>query len=182
MNLEHDSADEVHGVLKVSWDLKGLNDHSTHEKLQDLDRDPYLQKTAEGAYIYCPKGIDQYESGDEEDLLTARRYSCEFVQCPSIWDDETHLRGITVMDEWKAPTISRPSTDGKKVEKRQESVREIFRGFMADSLLDWHLARAGLEDRERNLTIFKTCGVDILWFGTAREMFHGIIGAIVGKY
>ncbi|KAG2045332.1 hypothetical protein BDR03DRAFT_843728, partial [Suillus americanus] len=29
-------------------------------------------------------------------------------------------------------------------------------------------------------TTFTTCGVDILWFGTAREMFHGIIGAVIG--
>ncbi|KAG1718665.1 hypothetical protein EDD22DRAFT_754416, partial [Suillus occidentalis] len=29
-------------------------------------------------------------------------------------------------------------------------------------------------------TSFTTCGVDILWFGTAREMFHSIIGAVTG--
>ncbi|KAG1847811.1 hypothetical protein C8R48DRAFT_615342, partial [Suillus tomentosus] len=37
-----------------------------------------------------------------------------------------------------------------------------------------------LEERHRSRTSFTTCGVDISWFGTAREMFHGIIGAVVG--
>jgi hypothetical protein len=181
--LKPDSKDKKHGVLKVSWDPKDLNDHSIHDKLQDRDRDPYLQKTAEGAYTYRPDyNLHQYDSDDEEDLRAANRYNGGFVQYPSIWDNETHLRGITIMDRWRAPTISRRSTRGELREERRESVREILRGFMADPLLDRQFASANLEDRERNLTIFKTCGVDILWFGTAREMFHGIIGAMVGKY
>src|SRR6267154_3209179 len=53
--LEPNSEDTVHGVLKVSWDPKDLNDHSIHDKLQDRDHDPYLQKMAEGAYTYHPK-------------------------------------------------------------------------------------------------------------------------------
>ena len=166
---------------KVSWDSKDLNDHSIHDKLQDQDRDPYLQKTAEGTYLYCPDGsLNQYDSGDEKDWHAASRYN-GLINYPSFWDNETHLRGITVMDRWRAPTISQHSRGGL-IEKRPESVREIFRGFMSDPLLDWQFASGNLEDRERNLTIFKTCGVDILWFGTAREMFHGIIGAIVGQY
>ncbi|KAG1744731.1 hypothetical protein EDB19DRAFT_1599359, partial [Suillus lakei] len=37
-----------------------------------------------------------------------------------------------------------------------------------------------LEERHRSRTSFTTCRVDILWFGTARKMFHGIIGAVIG--
>jgi len=151
-------------------------------KLQDCNRDPYLQKTAEGAYTYRPKGsLNQYDNDDEEDLCAANCYSSESIQCPSFWDNETHLRGIMVMDRWRAPSISQCSREGL-IEERWESVREIFRGFMADPLLNRQFTSAKLEDRERNLTIFKTCGVDILWFGTTREMFHGIIGAVVGRY
>ena len=130
--LKPDSKDKKHGVLKVSWDHKDLNDHSIHDKLQDRNRDPYLQKTAEGAYTYCPDyNLDQYDSNDEEDLRAANRYNGGFVQYPSIWDNETHLRGITIMDRWRAPTISRRSTRGELREERRESVRETLRGFMA---------------------------------------------------
>jgi hypothetical protein len=199
VNLDRDRADPVHGVLKVSWDLKGLNDHSIHEKLQDCDRDPYLQKTAKGTSqdidqyetsdeedkdsdLLSSEDIDQYKPGDEEDLLAARRHNSESIQFPSMWDDEINLRGITIMDQWREPTMSRPSTDGTRVERRRECVTEILRGFMDDTLLQFHLDTTHVEDRERNLTVFKTCGVDILWFGTAREMFHGVIGAMVGRY
>src|SRR6267154_1271212 len=125
--LEPDSEDTVLGVLKVNWDPKDLNDHSIHDKLQDRDRDPYLQKTAEGAYTYCPKGsLDQYDDDDEEELGTANRYSSESVQCPSFWDTATHLSGITVMDRWRAASISQRSREGLIAASR-ESVREIFR-------------------------------------------------------
>ncbi|KAJ8580076.1 hypothetical protein M405DRAFT_716199, partial [Rhizopogon salebrosus TDB-379] len=37
-----------------------------------------------------------------------------------------------------------------------------------------------LDDRHRHRTLFKTCGVDILWFGTAHELFYGLASAVVG--
>ena len=135
MNLDCDRADPVHGVLKVSWDLKGLNDHSIHGKLQDHDRDPYLQKTAKGTSkdidqnetsdeedkdsdLLSSEDIDQYKLGDEEDLLAAHRYNSESVQFPLMWDNEINFRGITIMDQWKEPTISQPSTDRMRMERR----------------------------------------------------------------
>jgi len=38
-----------------------------------------------------------------------------------------------------------------------------------------------LDDRHRYRTLFKTCGVDILWFGTVREMFHAVAGTVTSK-
>jgi hypothetical protein len=38
-----------------------------------------------------------------------------------------------------------------------------------------------LDDRYRHRTLFNTCGVDILWFGTVRELFHGVICAVIGE-
>jgi hypothetical protein len=43
------------------------------------------------------------------------------------------------------------------------------------------LGQPRLDDRHRRRTLFKTCGVDILWFGTAREMIHAVIGAVTGE-
>ncbi|OJA07890.1 hypothetical protein AZE42_02746 [Rhizopogon vesiculosus] len=37
-----------------------------------------------------------------------------------------------------------------------------------------------LDDRHWHRTLFKTCGVDILWFGTARELFYALGSAVVG--
>ncbi|OJA08048.1 hypothetical protein AZE42_12849, partial [Rhizopogon vesiculosus] len=36
-----------------------------------------------------------------------------------------------------------------------------------------------LDDRHWHRTLFKTCGVDILWFGTARELFYGLASAVI---
>jgi hypothetical protein len=55
VNIEPKSAAKEYSVLKVSWDLKDLNNHSIHDKLQDHDHDPYFQKMAEGAYIFVPR-------------------------------------------------------------------------------------------------------------------------------
>ena len=38
-----------------------------------------------------------------------------------------------------------------------------------------------LDDRHRHRTLFKTCGVDILWFGPAHELFYGLAGAMIGE-
>ncbi|OJA14734.1 hypothetical protein AZE42_13593 [Rhizopogon vesiculosus] len=41
------------------------------------------------------------------------------------------------------------------------------------------LNRPMLDNRHWHRTLFKTCGVDILWFGTARELFYGLAGAVI---
>jgi len=38
-----------------------------------------------------------------------------------------------------------------------------------------------LDDRFRHHTLFSTYGVDILWFGIARELFNGVISALIGE-
>ena len=63
--------------------------------------------------------------------------------------------------------------------KPPQSVRSIS-ATMAKDLWDTP-NDLRLEDRHRRRTLFKTCGVDILWFGTAREMFHAVAGAVVGQ-
>ncbi|KAG0695228.1 hypothetical protein DFH29DRAFT_814420 [Suillus ampliporus] len=37
-----------------------------------------------------------------------------------------------------------------------------------------------LDDRYRHHTLFKTSGVDILWFATAHELFYALASAVVG--
>jgi len=38
-----------------------------------------------------------------------------------------------------------------------------------------------LDDRHQHCTLFRTCGVDILWFRTLLELFHALAGAVVGE-
>ena len=38
-----------------------------------------------------------------------------------------------------------------------------------------------LDDRYQHRTMFSTCGVDILWFGTAHELFNGVISAVISE-
>ena len=79
------------------------------------------------------------------------------------WADGRFLRGITIMEksmQWK------------------ESIRSISTA-MGHS---WDTSKEPmLDDRYRHRTMFSTCGVYILWFGTARELFNGVISAVIGE-
>jgi hypothetical protein len=73
--------------------------------------------------------------------------------------------------------LLRKDSDTPSLAKPPESIRSISAAMGYQDTPD----QPRLDDRHRRRTLFKTCGVDILWFGTAREMIHAVAGAVTGE-
>jgi hypothetical protein len=73
------------------------------------------------------------------------------------------LQGITIMEksmQWK------------------ESIRSISTSMG----YSWNTSKGPmLDDRYWHCTLFNTCGVNILWFGTAHKLFHGVVCTVIGE-
>ena len=150
-------------VIKDCWDpSETVSDEAVHLKLQDPHRkwlDP----------------ANEINDHSERDFADQYENSSPYTDP---WDDADgrFLRGITIMEKamrprdplWKGTTPAPP-----------ESIRSIS----AAMGYSWDASNGPiiLDDRHRHRTLFRTCGVDILWFGTVRELFHALAGAVVGE-
>ena len=194
-------SDNKSKVLKETWELS-QTDARIHQKLQDRDRDPYLKREGTG-YTYHPDEAQrQRDEDDKRDDEICRRLSQASDIPEEQSDDHINLRGITVMDGCMRPHLPGRfimNDEGKQEhepetiagilkavtsvnEEKMKELRKLtclkIRNLADESMI---VETNSLENRFRSITMFSTCGVDILWFGTAREMFNGIIGALIGK-
>jgi hypothetical protein len=162
-----DSDTGKHVVIKDCWDpSETVSDYIMHLKLQNAERDPgrvvdgtrYIPTTDDKG---LPKLVPAPEPNNLPEAVFAAQYDNHYSHTDP-WADGKFLRGITIMEksmQWK------------------ESIRSISTS-MGHS---WDASKEPmLDDRYRNRTMFSTCGVDILWFGTARELFNGVISAVIG--
>jgi len=168
-------------VIKDCWDLSESScDHVIHEKLQDPTRDPRFQDFLKNPNNPDSLGDASADSLHSDKLVAGALVEPDFVQAfitpdgLNPWDGVKFLRGITIMESYMQPMLK-----GRDV---VESIQSISSYMMAPDADCWDESdEAPLENRYRHRTLFSTCGVDILWFSTARELFHGIAGAIIGE-
>jgi hypothetical protein len=154
-----------HVVIKDCWDpSETVSDELVHEKLGDPGRDRGM--------IVKGRRYDPADDHSEREFA-ARHLNCHSYTDP--WDDVKFLRGITIMEKSMRPrsilcedTTSAPPETIKSISAAMGHSWDASNGPM-------------LDDRHRHRTLFKTCGVDILWFGTARELFYALGGAVVGE-
>jgi hypothetical protein len=155
----------LHAVIKDCWDpSETVSDELVHSKLQDPGRD-----RVEGR---------RFVPAIEPDDHSERDFAAQYENCCSYtdpWADGKFLRGITIMEKsmWPRDVLCKDTTLAPP-----ESIKSIS----AAMGYSWDVSNGPmLDDRHRHRTLFKTCGVDILWFGTARELFYGLAGAVVGE-
>ncbi|KAG2139898.1 hypothetical protein BD769DRAFT_1384212 [Suillus cothurnatus] len=100
--------------------------------------------------------------------------------CNLYWNKINSLPGITIMKDHMHPSfglLSKSSLSPMSVTSigavmiSAEDLANIF-----STSPKYHQ----LEEHHQSHTNFTTYGVNILWFGMAQDMFHGIIGAVVG--
>jgi hypothetical protein len=129
-----------------------------------------LSSTVQG----CTEDPGFADADDHSEQDFAAQYD-NYCSCTDPWADGRFLRGITIMEKSMQP---RNILCKDPMSAPPESIKSISAamGYL------WDASNGPiLDDRHRHRTLFKTCGVDILWFGTAREMFHAVVGAVVGK-
>jgi hypothetical protein len=168
-----------HVVIKDCWDpSKTASDYLVHQKLQDPGRDPQLQKV-EGDR-YNPVGIlPIMEDHSERNFAEQNDDHCSRATIDP-WDNVIFLRGITIMERFMQPLGDLLCKD--LADTPSALPPESIRSVSAAMGYRWDTPnQPRLDDRHRHRTLFKTCGVDILWFGTAREMIHAVAGAVIGE-
>ncbi|KAG2740507.1 hypothetical protein P692DRAFT_20697532, partial [Suillus brevipes Sb2] len=164
-------------VIKDCWDPTAtVSDHIIHTKLQDPSRDSLVVRSLNDEWVF----IGKEDPGDRLDRECAQRLDGVYCHVGSrCWDNIKSLPGITIMQDHMRPSIGLFSKS-----LVPQSVTSICAAMMTSqdlaNVLNDSQEKSRLEERHRSRTSFTTCGVDILWFGTAREMFHGIIGAVTG--
>ncbi|KAG1786705.1 uncharacterized protein HD556DRAFT_1192853, partial [Suillus plorans] len=169
--------DKKHLVIKDCWDpSKTVSDHVIHRKLQDPARDSLLVLSPNGEWVFT----GEEDPGDCSDIECARRLDGMYCYVGSrCWDDTKFLSGITIMKDHMYPSLGLFSDFPVP-----QSIASICASMISSQVLATVLGefqgKVKLEERYRSRTSFTTCGVNILWLRTAREMFHGIIGAVVG--
>lgn len=176
-------------MIKDCWDpSETVSDHLVHMKLQDTTRDPRLHKKLEKDQdsLDIPVEIPDEDLSDLNFAVQYDNVCCHATVDP--WNSKECLRGITIMERSMKPlnNLLRIKGSASDTPMPPQSIKSISGAMISDTLAKdlqlWDgLNGPKLEDRQRRRTIFKTCGVDILWFGSAREMFHGLVGAVVGE-
>lgn len=154
-------------IIKDSWNpCEAISDHLVHEKLQDPSRDLRLHNRIE-------------EDEDNQLLLVDdMQYDGHGFHATGTgpWSSR-YLPGITIMERFMQPLddlLGRTPAPPQSIKSISDAMAE---GVLLFDVPDG----PHLENRQRHRTLFSTCGVDILWFGSAREVFHGIGGAVVGE-
>ena len=164
-----DSDTGKHVVIKDCWDpSETVSDYIMHLKLQNAEHDPgrvvdgtrYIPTTEDDSQE-LPILVPAPEPNNLPEVVFAAQYNNHYSHTDP-WADGKFLRGITIM---------------KKYMQWKESIRSISTS-MGHS---WDASKEPmLDDRYQHHTMFSTCGVDILWFGTACELFNGVISAVIG--
>jgi len=166
-----------HVVIKDCWDpSETVSDCIVHLKQQNAEHDPgkvvdethFLLTTDDDPkrslkldkwFVPAPKPNNQ----PELDFAAQYHQYDNRDSHADPWADGRFLQGITIMEkfmQWK------------------ESIRSISTP-MGHS---WDASKEPmLDDRYQHRTMFSTCGVDILWFGTAHELFNGVISAVISE-
>jgi hypothetical protein len=169
-----DSDTGKHVVIKDCWDpSETVSDYIVHSKLQDTGRDPsvvvegcrYIPTTEDdpqGSLILDKWFVPAPEPDNHPELDFAAQYNNRYSHADP-WADGKFLRGITIME-------------------KSMQCKESIRSMSTTMGYSWDASKEPmLDDRYRHRTLFNTCGVDILWFGTARELFHGVVCAVIGE-
>ncbi|KAG1842405.1 hypothetical protein DFJ58DRAFT_732082 [Suillus subalutaceus] len=165
-------------VIKDCWDPTAtVSDHIIHTKLQDPLRDSLVVCSLNDEWVF----IGKEDPGDCLDRECAQRLDGVYCHIGSrCWDNIKSLPGITIMQDHMRPSIGLFSKS-----LVLQSVTSICAAMMTSqdlaNVLNDSQEKSQLEERHRSRTSFTTCGVNILWFGTAREMFHSIIGTVISN-
>jgi hypothetical protein len=172
-----DALDKTPLVIKDCWDPSEMvSDHVIHRKLQDPGRDSLLLRLSSDEWVFT----GEEDPGNRSDRECAQRMDGVYCNVGSrCWDNIKFLPGITIMKDHMRPSMGLFS--GSLVAQSVTSICALMMMLqrMAEALDP--SKKQELEERHRSRTSFTTCGVDISWFGTARKMFHGIIGTVVGE-